>query len=321
MEGIITITYRCNARCFMCNTWKFPSKPEEEIKPEHLKSLPQMVFCNLTGGEPFLREDAIDFAREVSKHTKRLVMSTNGYFTDRIVELVKATKKTVGIRVSLEGLPSANDDLRGIKDGFDHGLRTILKLKEMGLKDLGFAITVSDRNAKDIMELYTLAKYLKLEFATAILHNGYYFHIFDNAIKDKNMVIGEFNKLIQALFKTRRLKNWYRSYFNYGIINYIKGNPRLLPCEMGTEIFLMDPYGEIKPCNCFDMSMGNIKEQPFDVIWKSPKAEEVRKAARNCGKNCWMIGSASPAMKKEIMKPTMWILKNRRKYLKGFFPE
>ncbi len=321
MEGIVTITYRCNARCYMCNTWKYPTKEEEEIKAEHLTSLPHMKFCNVTGGEPFIREDAESIARVIADKSDRVVMSTNGYFTDRIVDLVRNTKKKIGIRVSLEGLPSANDDLRGIKDGFDHGLRTILKLKEMGLKDLGFAITVSDRNAKDILELYSLAKFLKMEFATAILHNGYYFHVTDNRIEDKQMVIGEFNKLIRELFKTWRLKNWYRAYFNNGIINYIKGRPRLLPCEMGRAIFLLDPLGEIKPCNCFDMSMGNIKEKPFDVIWNSEQGKKVKEAAANCGLNCWMIGSVSPAMKKAIWAPTLWILKNRRKYLKGHFPD
>lgn len=321
MEGIVAVTYRCNARCYMCNTWQFPSKKEEEIKAEHLTTLPKMAFCNITGGEPFLREDIEEIVRMVRKKANRIVVSTNGYFTDRIVDLIKKKIPNVGIRVSLEGLPSANDELRGIKDGFDHGLRTILKLKEMGLKDLGFGITVSDRNAKDLLELYSLAKYLKLEFATAILHNGYYFHKTDNALHAKEMIISEFNKLIQELFKTWRLKNWFRAYFNYGITNYIKDNPRLLPCEMGREQFIVDPIGDIKPCNVCDVSMGNIKEKTFDEIWHSEQAEKAREVASHCGKNCWMIGSVSPAMKKEIWKPISWILKNRRRYLKGCFPE
>lgn len=320
MEGIVAVTYRCNAKCYMCNTWQFPSKKEEEIKAEHLTTLPKMAFCNITGGEPFLREDIEEIVRMVRKKANRIVVSTNGYFTDRIVDLIKKKIPNVGIRVSLEGLPSANDELRGIKDGFDHGLRTILKLKEMGLKDLGFGITVSDRNAKDLLELYSLAKFLKLEFATAILHNGYYFHKTDNALHAKEMIIGEFNKLIRELFKTWRLKNWFRAYFNYGITNYIKDNPRLLPCEMGREQFIVDPIGDIKPCNVCDVSMGNIKEKTFDEIWHSEKAERAREVAAHCGKNCWMIGSVSPAMKKEIWKPISWILKNRRRYIRGNFP-
>jgi MoaA/NifB/PqqE/SkfB family radical SAM enzyme len=321
MEGIVVATYRCNARCHMCNRWQAPSKIEEEIKAEDLASLPHMKFCNITGGEPFLREDLEDIVRMVRSKADRVVISTNGYFTDRMVALAKKKIPNVGFRISIEGLPKANDELRGIKNGFDHGIRSLLKLKNLGIKDLGFGITVSDKNAKDLLELYDLAKYLKLEFATAIVHNAYYFNKTDNVINDKEIVIAEFNKLIRELFKTKRLKNWYRAYFNYGIINYIKGNKRLMPCEMGRDIFLVDTYGEVKACNVLDMSMGNIKQQSFDEIWNSKKAEEIRKAASECGKNCWMVGSVSPAMKKDLKTPTMWILKNKRKYLKGCYPD
>jgi len=319
MEGIVVVTYRCNARCHMCNTWQYPTKIEEEITAKDLATLPRLKFCNITGGEPFLREDLEDIVRVAKSKSDRVVISSNGYFTERMVALAKNIPG-IGFRISIEGLPKANDELRGLKDGFDHGIRSLLQLKNLGVKDLGFGITVSDKNAKDLLELYDLAKYLKLEFATAIIHNAYYFHKADNVISDKELVIGEFNKLIRELFKTNRPKNWYRAYFNYGITNYVRGKKRLMPCEMGRDLFMIDPYGEIKPCNVLDVSMGNIKRQSFDDIWNGDKAKEARKIAANCGKNCWMVGSVSPAMKKDIMTPTMWILKNRKKYLKSCFP-
>ena len=57
MEGLLGITYKCNARCQMCNTWKFSTKKEEEVKVGHLEKLPWMRFTNITGGEPFLWEE------------------------------------------------------------------------------------------------------------------------------------------------------------------------------------------------------------------------------------------------------------------------
>ena len=33
MEAAVIITYRCNARCHMCNTWQFPTRQEDEISP------------------------------------------------------------------------------------------------------------------------------------------------------------------------------------------------------------------------------------------------------------------------------------------------
>jgi Fe-coproporphyrin III synthase len=311
MEALICVTYRCNAKCHMCNIWKYPTTKNKEISPHDLEKLPSgLAFANITGGEPFLREDIEELVKVVLKKTKRLVISTNGYFTEKIVALSKK-HPTIGFRVSIEGLPKANDELRGLKDGFDHGLRTLIELHELGRKDIGFGITVSDRNAKDLMELYRLAKWLNLEFATAATHNTYYFHKFDNKFKDGKMVTDEFKKLVKELLHSNKPKDWFRAYFNYGLINFINGNKRLLPCEMGTDVFFIDPFGEVYPCNGMNWSMGNIKKQSFNEIWNSEKAKEVREKVRNCSKHCWMVGSASPAIKKSKKTALTWIAKNR----------
>jgi len=306
----IIVTYRCNARCHMCNTWKYPSKKEEELGVDMYEKLPLMQTVNITGGEPFLRDDLEDLIAVIKKKTKRLVISSNGFFTERILQLFEK-HRDIGIRISIEGLPKANDDLRGIRDGFDHGLRTLIGLSHLGIKDIGFGITVSDRNAEDLIELYHLAKMMNLEFATAATHNAFYFHKFDNNFEKPDIAINEFKKLINELLKSDKVKDWFRAYFNYGLINYIKGNPRLLPCEMGLDSFFLDPYGKILPCNVIDDSMGNLKESLFEEIWTSHRAFEIRNAVRNCTKNCWMIGSVSQQMKKNIKIPLSWIIKHK----------
>jgi len=306
----IIVTYRCNARCYMCNTWKYPSKREEEIGVDIYEKLPLMNTLNVTGGEPFLREDLDDIVGVLKEKTKRLVISSNGFFTERILKLFDK-HKDIGIRISIEGLPKTNDELRGIKDGFDRGIRTLIELHHIGIKDIGFGITVSDRNAKDMIELYHLAKMMGLEFATAAIHNGFYFHKFDNRFEYPEIAIGEFKKLISDLLKSKKVKDWLRAYFNYGLINYIKGNPRLLPCEMSNDSFFIDPNGEILPCNIMETSMGNLEEKSFEEIWNSTEAKKVRQQVKNCQKNCWMIGSVSQQMKKYIWKPGMWIVKHK----------
>lgn len=315
MESIIGVTYRCNAKCYMCNTWKYPTKQEEEISISDIEKIPSgLKFANITGGEPFLRKDIEDIVSVIKKKTKRLVISTNGFFTKKIICLARK-HPDIGIRISIEGLPEANDKLRGIRNGFDKGFRTLIELKYMGMKDIGFAITISDKNAKDLLELYKLSLAMKVEFATAVVHNSFYFHKVNNKIENKEMVAGEFNKLIAEFFKTRRLKNWYRAYFNYGIINRIYGEKRFIPCEMGRDVFFLDPLGEVRPCNAMEKSMGNIKEKTFSEIWDGFEAQKVKKLVNKCDKECWMVGSVSPAMKKMLWIPTWWIIKNRSKYL------
>lgn len=313
----IIVTYRCNARCHMCNTWRFPSDREEEVGAGVYEKLPFMETVNITGGEPFLREDLEDVVGILRKKTKRIVISSNGFFTDRIVRLFEK-HGDIGIRISIEGLPRANDELRGIKDGFDRGLRSLIELHHMGVRDIGFGITVTDRNARDMLELYHLARMTGLEFATAAMHNSFYFHKFDNRFEHPETAVGEFRKLIAELLRSKRPKDWFRAYFNYGLIHYIRGNPRLLPCQMGHDSFFLDPIGEVLPCNVMEKSMGNLRHQPFDVIWNCSAAQDVRRQVRTCPRNCWMMGSAGQQMKKHILKPSLWILKH--KFLKRELP-
>lgn len=306
----IIVTYRCNAKCHMCNTWKFPSKQEQEIGVEIYEKLPFMNTVNITGGEPFLRDDLEEIISVLRKKTKRLVISSNGFFTERIINLFRK-RKDIGIRISIEGLPKTNDELRGIKDGFDRGIRTLIELSRMGIRDIGFGITISDKNVKDMIELYYLAKMMRLEFATAAIHNSFYFHKFDNKFEKPEVAIEELKKLIFELLRSKRIKDWFRAYFNYGLINYIKGNPRLLPCEMGSDSFFLDPYGEIFPCNVMEESMGNLKNNTFEEIWNSKRAIEVREMVKNCQKNCWMIGSVAQQIKKNLKIPLIWIIKHK----------
>ncbi len=318
MEACLIVTYRCNARCYMCNTWQHPSRKEDEFSPDLVRKLPDnLQFINITGGEPFLRDDLDEIIALALTKTRRLVISTNGYFTEKIVRLADKYGNKIGIRISIEGLPAANDELRGIKDGFDHGLRTLLKLHAMDIKDIGFGITVSDRNAKDMIELYRLADAMGVEFATAVTHNSYYFHKHDNAFEDSEMIAGEFERLAGHLLRTNHPKNWFRAYFNMGLANKVQGGVRPLPCEVATDVFFMDPYGNVMPCNGSDepMIMGNLNDQSFSDIWNGERAEAIRMQVKKCTKQCWMIGSASPAMKKRVWMPALWVVKNKLKIL------
>lgn len=312
LNGTVIVTYRCNARCNMCNRFKCPSKPDEELSIETIKKLPQMYFTNITGGEPFIRTDLKEVVRELYKKSDRIVISTNGFFTDRIVDLCKEFPN-IGIRISIEGLEETNNKIRGLEDGFRKGYETLKKLVEMGMKDVGFGMTVQDVNAKDLVPLYNLSNEMNMEFATATLHNSFYFVEAKNIIKDRPVVAKEFENLINELLKSNSPKKWFRAYFNHGLINYMYGQERLLPCDMAFDTFFIDPYGDVMPCNGTKDKevMGNLNEVSWDELWNSKQAEEVRKKVRCCDRNCWMIGSASPAMKKYIIKPALWVTKHK----------
>ena len=317
LNGTVIVTYRCNARCNMCGRHKAPSGAEEEVTLETIRKLPRMYFTNITGGEPFLREDLKEIVRELTQKSDRIVISTNGFFTERILDLCREFPE-VGIRISIEGLEQTNNAIRGLEDGFNRGCTTLKKLRETGMKDVGFGMTVQDANAADLVPLYKLSDELGMEFATASLHNSFYFVENKNLIHDRAMVAEQFEALINELLRSQSPKKWFRAYFNHGLIRYIYGQKRLLRCGMGFDTFFIDPYGDVMPCNGTreKLVMGNLNEQSWEALWTSPEAEQVRTCVRSCSRNCWMVGSASPAMRKCIWVPAAWVAWHK---VKGLF--
>lgn len=302
-------TYRCGFRCHMCNIWQNPSTPCSEIKASDLVALPDVPTINVTGGEPFLREDLVDIVSVLRPKTKRLVISTSGYHTERVLEVARR-HPWIGIRISVEGLPTVNDELRGVNHAFEHALRTLTELAHLKIRDIGFGITLSDRNGSSLIPLYHLAKMMGVEFATAAVHNSFYFHKSDNRICDADSIIKPLQELIRELLASNKPKDWFRAYFNWGLLNYVRGRSRLLPCEMGENACFIDPSGEVLPCNGMEepVSFGNIREKPFQELWEGPRARDIRNMVSTCPRSCWMMGSAAEPIKKHFPLVLRWIL-------------
>lgn len=323
MECAVVTTYRCNAHCKMCEIWKHPTKPEEEFKPELLYKLPNgLDRVNITGGEPAIRKDLFDIISILRKKAKKVDISTNGYFSERLIAIGKKYPDII-FRISAEGLPKLNDELRGLKDGFDHSLKTIIGLRNAGVKDVGFGMVISDKNKSELLYLYHLCTMMGIQFSTSTLHNSFYFNKFDNKVEDIDGTSKEVRKFIEELLQSRRrniklkIKDWGRAFINYGMLKHINGEDRPIPCGAATELFFLDPYGRILACNGSDEPwiMGDLNKYSFDEIWNSQQAKIIREKVRNCKKGCWMVGSARPAMRSHPLSAINWILANKIKIL------
>ena len=90
----------------------------------------------------------------------------------------------------------------------------------------------------------------------------------------------------------------------------------LSPVMLATAIAIVVD-GDVMPCNGTKDKevMGNLNNQTWDELWNSPEAEKVRAKVRCCDRDCWMIGSVSPAMHKYIWKPATWVLVHKFKSL------
>ena len=325
IQGSLITTFRCNAQCNMCNIWKFQTNPNEEIDASYYEKLPAGLRINITGGDPTLRKD-IDKIFEILYPKSRLLeLSTNGYNTQKIVELANKYPNIL-IRVSVEGLPKINDTKRGIKDGFDHALRTMLELKKTKCKNIGFSVVISPDNYMDLLHLYDLCVALDVELGNSAVHNSWYFHKEDNQIESEE-ALRQHELFVKALLTSKRrhlkdrLKDYGRAYFNRSIHRRLRGDTDEYrpPCGAQSDFFFIDPWGNVTPCNGSgeEWIMGNIKEDSFENIMASDKAKAAMEKVRQCKRNCTFIVTERHDMVRRPWVPIKWILRNKWRIRKG----
>jgi MoaA/NifB/PqqE/SkfB family radical SAM enzyme len=324
MDLPIILTYRCNSKCSMCNIWRNPSIPSEEISLETLAKLPDNLGAiNLTGGEPTLRKDLVEIVDLLYPKTKKFEISSNGLLPEKIEPIIKKYPD-IKIRFSLEGTEKTNNSIRGEKSGFRTKVDGLARLKELGGTDLGFAAVIQDDNVNDLVELFRFAEKNDYELSTSTLHNGFQFHKNDNFPYDRMRIARCIEDLIVEQLKTNSIKNWFRAYITLGLEKRILGSKRLLPCKHGYESVFIDPWGDVFACNVRpDLYMGNLGNQPWQEIVSGPRAQQVLEEVDKCQQNCWMAGVAKSAMRNPRFRklprfePFAWVVRNKIQLLFG----
>src|SRR5665648_791957 len=97
--------------------------------------------------------DLAEIVEVLNTKTDHLEISTNGYFTATLERICRDNPGLV-IRISIEGLAELNDQVRGLRNGFDHALRSFLRLRRLGVENLGFAMTLSGENCRELLDVY-----------------------------------------------------------------------------------------------------------------------------------------------------------------------
>ncbi len=324
MDLTIIATYRCNSRCQMCYIWQNPTPSREEVTLETLEKLPGgFDNLNVSGGEPTLRRDLAEMIDVVYPKARITEISSNGLHCEKLLPIIKK-HPNVKVRLSLEGNEITNNRIRGEKDGFARKLQGIRMLRDGGGTDLGFAIVIQDENADQLVRVYELAREEGVELATSTLHNAWQFYKNDNHFYDRVKVAREVERLITAMLRTRKPKNWFRAYLNLGLIEKILGHDRLLPCTAGTDFAFIDPWSDVWACNVrSDLPLGNLAKQSWDDIINSEPARESVRKVKACQQNCWMVTTARTAMRSGVVPqlpklgPMAWVTWNKLKVTLG----
>lgn len=289
----------------MCNIWQ-KKNYEKEIAPEIFNRLPRNLSdINITGGEPFLREDLIEVAGVIVKRCPKanIVISTNGFETDKICEQTREILKfspNIGVAVSMDGIGEKHNEIRGVKNGYNKVLMTISRLKAMGVKNLKIAFTLGNYNVKELASVYALAEFFGLEFSLALVHSGEnYFSKYNAVIGDADMV-NTLRWLIAKELGSGNYKKWARAYFARGIIEFLKNGKRVLPDYSGKLNIFIDPFGNIYANNVSDKKIGHLADIDKGLDCSEP-----------ANKKNWMMCSARQSIKKHWFRAGWWILWNK----------
>ncbi|MEK7202884.1 MAG: radical SAM protein [Patescibacteria group bacterium] len=307
-DVVLAITYSCNSRCIMCGIWE--KKFTMELRPEDYANLPKnLQDINITGGEPFLRDDLYKIIEIISQRCSKanIVISTNGFATNLILsqaeKIIKIFPK-IGIAISIDGIEDEHNKIRGVVNGFEKSIKTIVGLKKLGVKNLKVAFTLGDYNIEELSKVYFLASNLGLEFSFAIAHSSENFFNKKNKLSKKKELAEKLDWLIKKELSCWNLKRWARAYFTYGAKAYVEIGERILPDYSGKYSIFIDPLGDIYSSNVSLEKIGELKNFHVSKI----KDDKINAQS-------WMVCTARQSIKKHWLKVGWWILKNKLKVL------
>lgn len=292
----LEVTQRCIARCVMCNIWRLPATDSELDAGDWLKFLESPILSELkeldiTGGEPFLRDDIVELLLGIgslkSTHLKQLrsvVITTNGFLTDKVlkdVSAVIAPLEQAGIGLvfacGFDAVGETHDRIRNFKGGWDRLNATLQGLKALREKHpsliLGIKTTITRYN---IDELDTVCCYAD--------DNGL-FTIISPYILTSNRYdnINKKDSLAFSMEDLEKMKQFYRSprfqwtYYRDELLRFFDTGRMRKPCSAGFNYFFIRSNGDLYSCPIIDTLLGNVKDASLDQLINSAEAAHFRR--------------------------------------------
>lgn len=327
VDGLTYVmTYRCNSRCVSCDIWKDPgpvaselSLPELALFVESSRLLAQLRYVNLTGGEPFLREDIAGIARFFLARypALELAIPTNGLLVPKTLRKLEEILEghdpaRVAMGVSLDGIGSTHDRIRGIPGNFEKCVELVRALTaRWPTLRVGVGMTLCPENLEELPRVFELAVDLGVGFTTRFAQTSFYYHndrpeqaassAWTPELKVRaHQALGSLRdrRFAGAGVFARALDPAYA--FLTEAVERTFSPERSHTCYSGTHSFFLDPFGNVYPCIMLSQRMGNVREASFDTLWAGQPARAVRDtiARRRC--NCWTECETLPSLARSV---------------------
>ena len=252
----ISITNRCNVKCFYCHhdgivAEDYEMTPKEIYKVAKIAKEIGVDKIRLSGGEPLIRDDVVDIVRRLSTLKFRdISITTNGVLLGKYAKpLVDAGLNRVN--VSFDTLNSDTYKFITKRDYMEMAKDGIKKAVEAGLNPVKVNMVVmKDINHSEIWQMFQFCKengvvlqlieLLKTENCEeAEFLEEYHYNM--NSIED------EFRKIASKV-KTRSFMQDRKKYFiDGGEIEVVRPMDNTEFCKNCTRLRIT-PEGKIKPC-------------------------------------------------------------------------
>jgi len=278
------LTYRCTARCAICDYWRNPSDPKRELKLADIQEGLEKIYdygcrvVNFTGGEPTIRRDLEDIVNYASRLGMWTSMVTNGSLLtrERMQELKDAGLDN--LFVSLDSTnPYVHDRQRGIRGAYGKVFDCMQWLREdflTGHRTGGIMSVLSRINFLTVDKMIKFAD----ELGVYVVFQPYH----DNKTGNINFIADISEEIIgNILYLKKERKNVLcsRSYLK-GFPQFYKRNFRP-ECHAGHKYFSIDPFGFLHPC--VDMpGAGHLLKDDISVV----RSKEALENVRSC-QGCW----------------------------------
>jgi len=300
------VTRRCNANCPFCfylRSGNARVDPRSELSLAEIEkvsaSLGSLLWLAFSGGEIFLRNDLVDIAGVFYRNNRPAIMlfPTNGLLPelirDRMETILRSCPKSViALKLSLDGIGNAHDELRRTPGSFAKTLRAYELVS--GLADqypnfeLGVNTVLCADNQNDmdgIIEHVRGMRHVKTHTISLIrgdLSDRHFTDVdcavYQDAVRklERNLKDG---KSPVYRFPGGRLKAAQDILQRRLIHRTMTEQKWITPCYAGRLNLVLGETGEVFPCELIAESFGNVRDQGYDLR-RVARSEGARNALR-----------------------------------------
>ncbi len=239
------VTSRCNMKCkHCCSNASLSSDCDsfnlsEDILDEIMNSGIKDFY--ISGGEPFIEQNLMNFLKYLKKNNKRVNVATNGYlFTEKLIKDLSEIKINL-LHLSLDGhKASIYNHLRG-GDFFDKVVENIKILVKYGIP-VRLGCIIWKKNEKYLEKMVNFCISLgvqELRLGSIVKVGRFKDNISLSPERDNVSIIKEVVEL-QEKYKDKILISMHRNPF---------GKKGLELCPGGKDLFFLSPEGYLSPCS------------------------------------------------------------------------